>query len=242
MNDVQENKVSMYLAVNRVLADNSSVWTTIVAFSDAAGLFGQKLDEIVGVVEHQETATTGVRADKLNAQDLMIERALSVGGAVFAYGSATNNQTLKESVDYTESDLKYVRDTISAERCTVIYTQATSIVADLADYGVTPAMLDELDERISDFVTLIPAPRVAITSRKGATSGLVDLIKEIDLVLKERLDKLMAQFKTTAPDFYTHYFNARLIAGARRNHDDDSDETNVDGETGTGDETNNIAE
>jgi len=234
MNDVQENKLSMYLAVESVVNTNNPVWSGVPAFASAVGAFALKLEGIVGVVERQETAITGVRSDKLNAQNLMIETALTVSGSVFAYASTVNNQTLKEAVSYTESSLKYVRDTISAERCTVIHSQASAVVADLGDYGVTPAVLAELDDRITAFIELIAAPRVAITSRKGATSVLVELIKEMDLILKEQLDMLMPQFKVSDPVFYTHYFDSRLIAGARRNHAGDADNSTNPAEPSTG--------
>jgi len=234
MNDVQENKLSMYLAVESVVNTNNPVWSGVPAFASAVGAFALKLEDTVRVVEHQETAITGVRSDKLNTQELMIGNALAVSGSVFAYASATNNQTLKEAVSYTESSLKYVRDTISAERCTVIHSQASAVVADLGDYGVTAGTLTELDDRITAFIELIAAPRVAITSRKGATSVLVELIKEMDLILKEQLDMLMPQFKTVAPDFYKHYFDSRLIAGARRNHAGDADNSTNPTEPSTG--------
>jgi len=86
-------------------------------------------------------------------------------------------------------------------------------VASLADYGVLPADLAELNVLIDAFVNLIPAPRIAITARKGATTGLATFIKDADSVLKERLDKLMQLFKVSALEFYTHYFNARIIVG-----------------------------
>ena len=234
MNDVQENKVSMYLVVGKVVTDNTPVWIGVPAFVTAVDAFTLKLEGIVGVVGHQETAITGVRSDKMNAQDLMIGSALAVSGSVFAFASATNNQTLKNAVDYTDSSLRYVRDTISAERCSVIHGQAVAVLPSLADYGVTPAVLGALDGQIEAFVALIPAPRVAITSRKGATSGLVELIKEMDVILKERLDMLMPQFKAVAPDFYKHYFDSRLIAGARRNHAGDADNSTNPTEPSTG--------
>ena len=236
MNDVQENKLSMYLAIKTVLMDNDSIWTGFPAFVSAVVDFGEKLEGIILAVERQETAITGVRSDKLVAQELMITSALAVSGSVFAYASATNNQTLKEAVNYSYSSLRYVRDTISAERCKIIHSQALAEVANLADYGITAATLTELDELIDSFADLLPAPRVAITSRKGATSGLVDLIKDIDLILNERLDMLMPQFKESNLEFYKHYFDSRLIAGARRSSDDGDGGDGDDGETGEGNE------
>ena len=211
MNDNQENKVSMYLAVKTVVDSYGAVWAGVAAFVNGYGLFITILNRILGEVDVQETATTGVRTDKLAAQDVMIEQALVISGAVYAYASDVENNTLMASVSFTLSELKYVRDTISAERARVIHTQATTVVGLLVDYGVDTAMLDEFDTSIDSFLALIPAPRVAITVKKGATSNLVEDVKLADKQLKDKLDKLMPQFKTVSPDFYGQYFDARII-------------------------------
>jgi hypothetical protein len=213
MNDQQENKVSMYLAVEQVVDENNAVWTGTVAFANAYSAFKNELDAIREKVDVQETITTGIRADKIGAQDAMIAQAMLVAGAVYAFASETDNQTLKDAVSFTASDLKYVRDTISAERATIIHDQANAIIASLVDYDVDAAVLLALSDLIDAFMALIAAPRVAITVRKGATSGLVDHIKDIDLILKERMDKLMQLYKSSAFEFYTLYFNARVIVG-----------------------------
>lgn len=213
MNDKQENKVSMYFAVVQVVDANNAVWAGTPAFVNAEAAFGTVMGGIQDLVEVQETVITGVRTDKLVALDAMVEKALLVSGAVFAYATDTDNNTLKEAVAYSASDLKYVRDTIAAERATVIHDQANAVIASLADYDVDAAVLTELTGLIDAFAALIPGPRVAITARKGATSGLVELMKEADSLLKERLDKLMNLYKVTDLEFYTHYFNARIIVG-----------------------------
>lgn len=211
MNDNQENRVSMFMAVKKVVDKFTAVWTPVAAFVASYGRFELIMDRILTELGIQETATTGVRTDKLAAQEAMIDQALIVAGAVYAFASDTENNTLREAVNYSYSDLRYVRDTISGERARVIHDQANGVVGSLADYGVDAALLLAFDGLIDAYVDVIAAPRVAITVRKGATSNLADDIKMAEKELKEKMDKLMPQFKAGSPDFYGQYFNARII-------------------------------
>jgi uncharacterized membrane protein len=218
MKDVQENKYSMYLAVKKVLADNTGVWSWLQAFVTAVGTYMIKLDRIGDLVEVQTTPTTGVRKDKMQALDLMVHRTVALAGAVFAYATEVNNQTLRDVMAVSESDLRQVRDTLAVERARSVHEHAAPLAGSLSDYGVTAVEIADVDSAITAFANSIPQPRVAISTRKGATTELAIVMKQVDGVLKDTLDKLMPKFKTTAPEFYANYFNARIIVdsgGAR---------------------------
>jgi hypothetical protein len=46
---------------------------------------------------------------------------------------------------------------------------------------------------------------------KSATTAIGGLFKDVDAILKNKLDKLVLSFRVTNPDFYTNYLNARII-------------------------------
>jgi hypothetical protein len=211
MNDRQENKVSMYLAVFRVCESYNTDWAGNVAYANAVARLGDKFLLLKDIVEIQETPITGIRKDKLNAWEAMKDEALLVSGAVTAYATTINNQQLKDAVHFTATDLMRVRDTLAEERALVIHNQANAVVANLADYGVTALTLSNLMDRIIAFEALLVAPRVAIVDKKGATGLLKSLFDEVDSVLKNEMDPLMAVFKGSASVFYEAYFNARMI-------------------------------
>lgn len=50
-----------------------------------------------------------------------------------------------------------------------------------------------------------------MTVRKGATTAIDKLVTEATAILTERMDKLMAEFRSSAPDFWQQYFDARII-------------------------------
>ena len=211
MNDRQENKVSMYLAVLSVCDLYNPDWAGSVGFANAVGRFRDKLLELNNTVEVQETPRTGIHKDKMNVWEAMKDEALLVSGAVTAYATTINNQRLKDAVHFTATDLMRVRDTLAGQRALIIHDQANAVVANLADFGVTPATLTSLNGRILEFNKLMVAPRVAIVDRKGATSQLKNQMKELDMILKDEMDPLMAAYRNTALGFYDAYFNARKI-------------------------------
>lgn len=216
MTGIQENKFSMYFAVQKVCTDNNSVWSGLPAFVNAFGEFEGVIQSIQSNRLVQEQDTKGVTQDKGSAGGVLIEQALKVSTAVHAYATDVNNNTLREKINYTLSDLKKARDTILIDKCQLIHDEANNVVANLGDYGITVAELADLQGKIDDYEAIVAGPRNAITDRSTATAELENLFKSGDDVLDNKLDKLMTQFKQTDPGFFTQYFNSRKIVDSGR--------------------------
>lgn len=237
MTDRQENKLSMYATVIEVCNANNAVWSGLPAFANALTNFSNTVDAISNTRITQETILTGIAQDKAALREAMARLAERVGNAVVAYASVTNNNALRNKVSYSYSELIRGRDTISADRCRVIYTEATAIVGDLADYGVDAALLTELDAAIVAYTQIITSPRAALTTRKTSTAELKNLFKQADEVLKNQMDTLAKMFRDTAPTFYSNYLNARIIVDLRGGSSGSSDTEEDGGDTGGDDKT-----
>ena len=230
MDNVQENKLSMYLSVQKVTNTHSAEWQGLPAYATIFASFEDAISQIRNTRLVQEGQITGITKDKAQAQNNAIEKAIQVATAVFAYASIQNNNTLKDKVSYSPSELRRSRDTILIDRLEVIHEAATSVLAELANYGLTQADLDEFSALITSYTNMVEDPRVAITNRARATKDLKSIFKTADKILKEQLDKLMLQYKKTAPEFYQQYFNARLIIDLGIRHKKDEDEEGDEGE------------
>lgn len=236
MNNKQENKLSMYNAVKRVLTLFESRWGAMAGFSRAVTSFYGRIDAIERTGANQEKKITGIATDKQDLKESLVEIALRVAGAVHAYAFETENDELGESVDYQRTDLTHMRDELLDQRCSNIHAAATEHISSLADFGITPTVLDSLRDAINAFHEKSPQPRTAISTRSTYTESLVENFDRTDLILTEQLDRLMLQFKrsdsTSAPspapagsptgatpspapapstDFYELYFQAREI-------------------------------
>jgi len=103
-------------------------------------------------------------------------------------------------------------------RCTTIYNAVNEVIAELADYGITPAKLSSFKKKIDAFEKVKVAPRQSLVEQSAASQLLTQLVGESVRILNDDLDGLMVQFEEAAPNFYAEYFAARVIVDAAGSH------------------------
>lgn len=211
MKGVQENKRSMYQTVKRHCADNQSVWSSYLPFTDAFNRFEVIFNGIDNYAQVQTLITKGVADDKQNSKDAIATKATDLCGIVRAYASKNNNQTLKKAVDYKFTSLRRKRDTLFVDTIKTIANQIEENLSNLVDYNISAIDLVELNNLLKGFNTILSSPRGKTTVRKNATTRLSVLFKEADTILKEELDGLVSNFKDANADFVNQYINARMI-------------------------------
>jgi hypothetical protein len=215
----QENRVTMFTNTRSACLKNVSVWDKLPAFKAKFGEFEENYTKLGYYINIQIGVITGASENKADALDDMIEKALIVSGGIHAYAANAGDKLLKESMDFNKSGLKQTRDTISASNGQVIVDAARKVGDGLADYGVTAAVIEELQKAVNKFATASSIPGIAISDRKGAGVRIKKLIKLMTDLLNDSLDKMMEQFKKTAPDFYALYFNSRIIKDVGLRHE-----------------------
>jgi hypothetical protein len=89
-------------------------------------------------------------------------------------------------------------------RAETLHETALAVIDSLKDYGVTPEKLEEFSERIKAFKAFRaahPTPRQRVTESSAATKALKKLFREANVRVRERVDRLLLQFKNSAPEF-----------------------------------------
>lgn len=219
MTDKQENKRSMYIAVQNVCNENSDVWSAMPAFTTAFNEFETILAQIDAQSQIQKGSTTGITQNKQKEEDEMIQATVEIAAAVYAYASKVGDNELRDKVNYSPSALGELRDTVLKDVCQSIHDEANNVITQLADYGKTPQDLTQLQSEIDDFTAIIAKPRTAIGTRATATTRLVELFSQADAILKNQIDKLMVTYQNSRAEFYNKYQNSRTIVdlGTRKN-------------------------
>ncbi len=219
MNARQKSKLNMYRTVELHCNNNSALIAGNTAFSDSYSQFINKIVAIQGSTTEQEQKITGFTTAKSVAKKALSETASIIAGFIFAYASANNNYQLKEKVNYTYSELLAERDEQLVPVCSNILNSANDNLAALTDYGITAATVSGLQSAMEAYNAAVPANTNATSIRKAYGQALKQLIKETDVILKERMDKLVSNFADTDPGFVASYKNARSIIepGYRKN-------------------------
>ena len=211
MNATQEAKLNMYRATQQHCEDNAAIVATVPAFSTAFNSFKSKVAAIIATVQQEDLVTKGVTIDKSEAKKTLCQLAADIAAPIFAFASSTNDNKLKQEVNFSYSDLFKSKDDQLAPRCQNIHDAGTSNLAALAPYGITAATLTTFQTTIDNYQTKVPTPRNAAALKVTIRTNLRNLIKETDKVLKEQMDKTAVGFKTSNPDFVRTYKANRVI-------------------------------
>jgi len=211
MNTKQEAKLNMYRATEKHRDDNAAIIASTVAFQNAFNNFKTKIAAIVSTTQQKDLALTGITVDKSSSKQTLCQLTADIAGIIYAFASATANNTLKQEVNFSYTALLKTKDDQLAPRCQNIHDKAVANLADLSDYGIKSATLTTLQTAINNYSAEAPKPRTAATQRKTMTINLNNLFKEADAILRNQMDKLVVTFKTANPDFVQTYESNRII-------------------------------
>ena len=126
----QENKMSMYIDVQKVTNFHKAVWKDHPGFVTLFTNYEDQIDRIRQISEVQEGQITGVTKDKAEAHNLLADKGFQMSTAIFAFASFLDNNKLKDRVSYSVSDLRYCRDTALVDMLNVILTAANQYLPD----------------------------------------------------------------------------------------------------------------
>jgi hypothetical protein len=202
----------MYQEVAKVCHLNETVYVGVPAMNSAV----QQLDESVSNILHaagqqMSTMSQGATIEKNRALDAMTSAAVQTGNSVYVYALDAGNPELLALASVNKSTFYggHVNDALLRARN--IAAAAQLHLSELGEYGVNAASLAKLNTAIATLENVLDNPRSAIDERKVYTENIKQLFAETDSVLYDRLDKLVTLFKTSAPDFYALYGNARNV-------------------------------
>lgn len=215
MTDGQENKFRMYQAVQKVCEDHNGVWSGMPAFVTAFNLFTANNDKVEDLRGKQEQDTTGYTIERDKVKLEMALTALEIAGSISAFASVSNDDILGKKVDFSFSELFYVRDTVAKNRASLIHATAVSIAADLVDYGTDTALIAKLNTLMNDFDDIVGGKLHAKEDTQTSTALLIDAFSENDELLTDRLDKLIRKWRTSDKHFFITYTGGREIIDSR---------------------------
>jgi len=219
MKTTDENKLNAAEAVVLVLANNIAIWTMIAAIMVLFDLLKAKIQLVRDLRQIQEKDNTGVTKRKKKVREKMEETGINVIRKLVMFAVATENTELDANINYTATDLSLASENRVADIIRLVYETANAHKSELAAYGVTDEMLELLLTLHQQFLVAMPETREKLTLSSTATKNINTLITEISDLQRTKLDRLIAGFADTNPDFYQQYKNARKIVDRGIRHE-----------------------
>jgi hypothetical protein len=212
MNNILENRLSMYEKVQTFLAvhtaETSSVAAVATCKTELDGLVGKILIS-AGISSMDITGYTVLKANK---RAELTKATMKISTALYAITRMNNKPHEAEKFDETPAMLDAMRDNDILAYALQINAAATpALVTTLAPFGVLPADNTALAARAAEFVLIMQQPRIQIGDRGAELQNLTRLFDSADELIDLKLDAVMTIFSVTNLTLYDGYKNARGI-------------------------------
>ena len=217
MNNILENKLSMYQKVQGFMALHTSETAGVSAVATLKTQFDTKVNAILALAAIAGADITGFTVDKQAKRDDLKAKVLKLSTAIVAYAAMTDNYKLIEKCDETPSALDAMRDNDFYTYAKLIIAEATPLMTSLVPYGVVATDLTASNTAATTYLTNIQNPRVQINERSRSLSDIENLFADADVFLKEKLDNVMKVFVATNSSLYRGYEGSRGIDQTRGN-------------------------
>jgi len=201
----------MFLNTQETLDANTTLWNSIPVLLDVKNNFDELIQRIEETNEKTQPKSKTVTANKANVLKALAQKVVSLAGVLQAYAAITGNAKLAGEVELVKSDLTHARETDVEALVAPVIGNARKELENLANYGVTEAMITDVETSLDDFKALIGKPRTIRNQAFAAMSLLEELFETANDLLKNRLDPLMIRFKYSDTEFYSEYERARTI-------------------------------
>jgi hypothetical protein len=211
MNQDQSNHFTSDESVLQTLTDYQSIWSSNTVFTSTVTAFKTKVNGVSALIIGQINNSQGITMSKAQIKANLIALTVAHADGARAYGVNTNNTPLVQNLKITKTSLERLTDAELAPICQNVYNIANPLVASLGGYGVNTASLLALQADVTAFSSMVGMPESTRAVVKAYTNSLEQQLDSIDVLLKQQLDPLMTQYKTTQAVFYDAYFGARKL-------------------------------
>jgi hypothetical protein len=211
MKKVYSFKRSMYYVVEEFIGSTPlDVLDLIPEFDSVFSQLVLTMSLLPEVSEVQHVNRKGLKLKKAACKQAMVVAASDVSARIRAYAVNTKNVVLGRELSTCYSKLSRRADGLCSDYCLLVYNKGVGLVQELADYGVTAEVLEDLRVKREVFMLEMPKPRLGIVRRKMATAGIARLIKECDGYLAH-MDVLVEMLRFSHPKFYSSYIMSRKL-------------------------------
>jgi hypothetical protein len=211
MNARQKAKSDMCRVVEHVCDEHPEIIAEIVGFQTAFNKFKILVGQIFETEQFRSMPLNGFTRDKAADRTKLCKFAANIAGFIFAYASASRNETLKAEVNFSHTKFLQMREEQLVATARNVHEIGLANLTALKDYGVTGDKLTGFRTAIDAFNASMVKPRTAKGQKTTMTLNLNEIFAQVDDLLINQMDPLVPVFEESHPDFLKKYRIARKI-------------------------------
>lgn len=201
----------MYQMVQDIVREYQPVWEGTPKFVSIFDTYTTKFEALKIQAEKQRSYVIGVMQARDNYREKTAKLAIQVASALTAFAVEQKDLELIALMNISESQLMRRSHSDTVILLDRILIHATLHANELVDYGISAEKFAEMVLRRDELAVNILAPRKAINKRKDSSVQIANLTNDLDVLLKNSLDKLVTVMRAESETFFNEYINARMV-------------------------------
>ncbi|MEO8149672.1 MAG: hypothetical protein ABI723_18685 [Bacteroidia bacterium] len=219
MTSSQSDRLDMYDATVEYVETTNAISSTRAGLMAGKNSLKTTVADIKAKAAKQGRQTGGITDDKAVLKETLALKMFAVTSGTAGYAASINNNTLKEEMNYSISELRRLKDDTIETVVANISTIVTPVLgAGLTGFGVDAAAMTAMTTAKDDYLLAKNKPREASVVKSAQTDALVPLYVEATRICRDIMDKAAATLNATQADWYSAYQNVRKIVNTASRH------------------------
>ncbi len=220
MSKINATKVAKYEAIVKKLEDNQQVWQAIGALQSSVNDIKNHLASLR--TPESEKRPRG-RAKKIvqpvtdytikkSLKTLVAKKVTLLAGSLYAYAIEAQNNELKGLATLDQAKIEKKNDKQVLLAGLALLDIAKTNLQNLAYYGVSQEELNTLEVILTEFKATLTKPKAIIVKPEKVNKVKINggkILREIDAILEEKVDRLLLRFEDSHTAFYKSYKRTR---------------------------------
>lgn len=219
-----KNRLNMYRTVLSVMREYEPLWASSPLLPDVVNRLEAGVQNIEANFLLNATAVQGVYARKNAAFAEIAEEMIQLHDTLWIYAYANNLFDLIERNKVAPSVVRRLNNSSRLMKMEALINDLDNHSSSLESFGITTERIESFRSKVMAYRVIESDPRKAVADRKAKGAELERYSREIGVMIREELDRLVRQYAATQPMFVLTYFNARIIVdqNTRRNRSNGS--------------------
>jgi len=210
MNDIQEDRNSMFLVAKKYLGEHAIDFSTHPKIAPAKVLLDQLIQQTSEADARAIVNMTGVAEDKAEERVDLEKICFLVSNAANSYGRNIKDRTLEKQTKYEMSDFEGMRDSDLDTTAQLLKKIVEPIIGNLADDRLYPADLVTLETERQDFINMLADPAYAKLDKIEAGTEVDELQEKTTLLLVD-VDAYVNTYRFENTALWRGWYLARKI-------------------------------
>lgn len=190
---------------------HNAVWSGMANYAAKVAKVRTEMSVIYALDIISVTDFTGYAVDKSIGKTAGAKAGRAVVVGLIGFAQSTNNNTLKNQIDFSVSDLEGMNDRTFISSLKLLHAHATTHAAAIVAFGTSAGEITALATAIANYITLKPGPTDAADRKQLANDSMNEAIDNLLREMNNDLDIATEDFIGDPSNFQPEYRLARTI-------------------------------